>query len=182
MPFQIRAFNNNEDVQTLKTKFENTTLLFNEDYIQTLIIPGGATVEYEVKLGMEFDDEDFDGVRLVAYLMKNNTTVVVPTSCVFTLYEVSQPNWVETSIFTGSGVLQGNNYFFLDVPSSSLTGSELDGGPTLLLEACIVRLGKTYKNRVYVNQLGIYDSFTRLRRRVRVVETEKKDDDGSYSL
>jgi hypothetical protein len=45
-----------------------------------------------------------------------------------------------------------------------------------MIQATIVRLGITYRDRIYVNHLGIFDNVTRLRGDVEFLEVTKKDE------
>jgi hypothetical protein len=45
-----------------------------------------------------------------------------------------------------------------------------------MIEATIIRLGLTYRERVYLNHLGIFDSVTRLKRDVDFLSISKKDE------
>lgn len=177
MAFKINVMTVDEDCQFLKLTLKNTTILHDEDDVQTIMKLSEDDVTFNVFIGGEFDTSDFNSARFTAYLMQDNNTVLSASTCTFNIYSVGSPGWVETLLHTQTGSVQGNNYFFADITEATL-GVLLDGDPTLMVEAVIVRLGKTYKNRVYLNQLGIYDSFFKLKRQVNIIEYASDQVDG----
>ena len=156
MGFKIKAMTIDEDCQFLKLTTQNGVILHEGDDVQTIMTLGEPTIN-TVFIGGEFDTTTFSDFRLVGYLMKNNSSVLSAASCSFSIFRVDQPNWIETPLYTAAGVLQLNNYWYVSIPETTL-GVILDGDPTLMVEATIVSFGKTYKNRVYLNQIGIFDS------------------------
>ena len=131
-----------------------------------------------LKLAAEYDAESFDRIRLAAYLYNTDTAAVdALATCTFRLYIVGRPGWVEVLSQTVAGTLQsGNHYFFAEVLLSALTPTELDGNPTIMVEAFATRQTRTFRDRVYVNHLGSYDSIVRLRNRVDFLEITKLDE------
>ena len=62
-------------------------------------------------------------------------------------------------------------------PTLSAIGSiDFQGGDSIMIEATINRLSSVYRDRIYVNHLGIYDNVTRLRGDVEFLEVTKKDE------
>ena len=66
-----------------------------------------------------------------------------------------------------------NNYFYINPTVASLTPIDFFGGDTIMIEATAIRLGVTYRDRIYVNHLGIYDNVTRLRGDVEFLDLTK---------
>lgn len=177
MAFKVNVMTIDDDCQFLKLTLKNNTILHDTDDVQTILKLSEDDVNFNVFIGGEFDTTDFSSVRFTGYLMQDNSTVLTASSCTFNIYSIGSPGWVETLLHTQAGSIQGNNYFFADISETTL-GILLDGDPTLMVEAVIVRLGKTYRNRVYLNQLGIYDSFFKLKRQVNIIEYASDQVDG----
>lgn len=161
-----------EDCQFLKLPLINQVILHEGDDVQTITNLSGEIVTNSIFIGGEFNTATMDGIRLAAYIMQNNTTVLSSSSCTFNIYKITTPNWTETLLYTTSGSVQLNNYFFASIDEATL-GLLLDGDPTLMVEAVMVRLGKTYKNRVYLNQLGIFDSYLKQRRQLNIIQASE---------
>jgi hypothetical protein len=86
-------------------------------------------------------------------------------------------DWSETFLVSKTGVIQPDGKFTATVTQAELTTAfELDGEKTFLVETEVFRFNKSYKSRKYVNHLGIYDSFIRLRSKVNFLEVTKKDE------
>ena len=127
--------------------------------------------------GVEFDPNDFSSVRLAAYLFEPASGMISNAgTCQFKIFKVTTPTWTETLEATVAGVMSYNTYFFADVLDSTIPGIDLSGGDTMMVEATVTRLGETYRDRVYVNHLGIYDSHLRLKNKVQFLELTKLDE------
>jgi hypothetical protein len=130
-----------------------------------------------LKVAAEFNTVDFANIRLTGYLYSPAAgTISSMGSCVFNIYKVTTPNWTEQLITSVAGTDTPNSYFFAEIPTSVFIPSEMDGGPTLMVEAVSTRLGDTYRERVYVNHLGVYDSIVRLRQDVDYLDITKQDE------
>lgn len=146
---------------------------------QLLFGPNSALSNSEklLKLAAEFDTDDFSSVRLVAYLFNTvGGTVDSAGTCTFSISRVTTPVWTDTLIHTVVGVVQFNSYWFVDVDLTSISSANLDGDTTLMIEAVMTRLGETYRDRIYVNHLGVYDSIIRLRNDVDFLDITKLDE------
>jgi hypothetical protein len=130
-----------------------------------------------VKVAAEFDTSDLSSIRLTSYLYNAvSGGVDNSASCQFHIYKVSTPVWSETLIHTVPGVLQYNSYWFADVDLTNLPSAELDGDTTLMIEVLVTRLSETYRDRIYVNHLGVYDSIVRLKNDVEFLDITKLDE------
>lgn len=146
---------------------------------QMLLGPDSAfsSSEQVLKLGVEFDQDDFNSIRFTAYLFQPSSgTVSNAASCEFKVYKVSTPQWTETLVHTFSGVQIFNSYFFADINNTLMPSVDFFGGDTIMVEATVTRLSETYRDRLYINHLGIFDNVTRLKNRVTFVELTKKDE------
>ena len=130
-----------------------------------------------IKIGGELDVTDFSSVRFTSYLYNTvSGSIDNAAACTFYIYKVGTPSWTETLLYTAAGTLQYNQHFFLDVPISSLSSVNFDGGDTVMIEAVVTRLSDSYRDRVYINHLGIYDSFIRLKKEVDYLDLTKLDE------
>lgn len=129
-----------------------------------------------VKLSAEFDTTTFNKIRMVGYLYNTvSGGIDSASSCIFNIYRVAQGNWNDVLITTITGDLQPNSYYFKDIDLSSLSPADLDGDTTLMIECFIVRLSQTYRDRIYVNHLGVYDSIVRLKSDIEFLDISKQD-------
>lgn len=135
-----------------------------------------TTTDRVLKVAAEFDKDDFSSIRFAAYLYDSaNGTINSIASCQFRVHLVTTPFWTEQFVGAFSGAPIFNSYFFADVPNSSMSAIDFFGGDTIMVEAVAVRLGKTYRERIYVNHLGIYDNAFRLRQDVDFLDITKQD-------
>lgn len=133
-----------------------------------------------LKLAAQLDTNTLDKIRIIGYLYNTNQgSVDNAASISFKIYrvaDITSPKWDDQLITTLTGDLQSNSYFFKDINISSLTGTSLDGDTTLMIEGTAVRLGVTYRDRIYVNHLGVYSSIIRLRQDVEFLDITKQDE------
>jgi hypothetical protein len=128
-----------------------------------------------VKLAARFNDSTFNNIQLSGYLYDSNkATSASAASCMFKVYKITTPDWTEVHVLDATGTLLTNGYFYSNQLLPAF-GVDFQGGDTLMIEATLVRLGVTYRDRIYVNHLGIYDNVTRLRQDVEFLEITKKD-------
>lgn len=168
-----------EQNQTLNVDNRKRYLVNHTKEWQWLFGPGSSFSNGErvLKIAAEFDTADLSSVRLASYLFN---TVSGGTdslgSCSFRVYTVTTPAWTETLVHTVSGSLQYNGYWYADVNLTALTPAILDGDPTLAIDVIATRLGETFRDRIYVNHLGVYDSIVRLRADVEYLDLTKQDE------
>jgi hypothetical protein len=130
----------------------------------------------EVKVWAKFNTSSFDGIQLIAWMENKDKNVISSASCEFKVYYIDTTNnWNQTLIFTGSGTASGTRWVASPDQAALGPNNALDGERTLMIEANLTRWGDTYKNTVYVNHLGIYDSFIRLKNDVEFLDITKKD-------
>ena len=167
-----------DDIQALRVDFagryiqnssEDWQFLFNSNSVLT---PNVLVLRHHG----QFDTSDFNSIKLAAYLYNaSNGTIAAGATCTFNVYRVSVSGWSETLINTFSGVVQPNNYFYIDIPLSSLSPAELDGDNTIMVECVFTRLSETFRERIYLNHLGSFGSIIRLKNRVDFIEISKKN-------
>jgi len=125
----------------------------------------------------QFDTSDLESIKIIGYLYNAATGgIAAGSTCTFNIYYVSGSTWTETSLGSVSGTLLSNNYFFADINVASLVPADLDGDTTLMIECVLTRLSSTYRERVYLNHLGSYDSIVRLRQDVDFLDITKLDE------
>jgi hypothetical protein len=168
-----------DDSQILKLGSTNRFVLNIAPDWQMLFGRDGAISESTkvLKIAAQFDTTDFDKIRIVAYIYDpDHEVALAAASASFKIYLVSEPNWQETLLTTVNGALIGSNYFFSEITLLTLTGANLDGDSTLMIEATVVRGTRTFTDRIYVNHLGSYDSIVRLRGDVEFLDLTKLDE------
>jgi hypothetical protein len=182
MARRIVAQDDNDDNQWLKVDHNSRYIVNDMDDWQWLFGPNSflSASNQIIKIAAELDPVTLDKIRIAGYLY--NTThgsIDSAATIVFKIYRVTDsvtPKWDDQLITTLNGVVQLNNYFFQEINISALTGASLDGETTLMIEAVATRLGVVYRDRLYVNHLGIFDSFVRLKNKVNLLDILKKDE------
>ena len=133
-----------------------------------------------LKLAAQLDTSTLDKIRIIGYLYNPvQGSIDNAASIVFKIYrvaDITSPKWDDQLITTITGDLQSNSYYFKDINVSLITGASLDGDTTLMIEGVATRLGVTYRDRIYVNHLGVYDSIVRLRGDVEFLDVTKLDE------
>lgn len=133
-----------------------------------------------LKLAAQLDTSTLDKIRIAGYLYRPATGSIDSAANIdFRVYRVRDatiPKWDDLYLSTISGTLQSNGYYYADVLISSISGANLDGETTLMIEGVAVRSGTTYRDRIYVNHLGVYDSVVRLRQDVEFLDITKVDE------
>lgn len=130
-----------------------------------------------IKASARFNDTTFNHIQLIAYLYDpKNASIASSVSPSFKLYKVQSPTWTETLIATESAILLASNYWYNNLDLTTIPTFNFDGGDTLMVEATLIRSGVVYRDRIYVNHLGIYDSFVRLKQEVDFLDITKLDE------
>ncbi len=130
-----------------------------------------------LKVAAELDTNSLNKIRVIAYLWDNvKDSINQASSCVFRIYKVNQPSWSDDLIYTVNGTEQLNSYFLTEIDFNDIPTANLDGDSTLMIEVTMIRLGQSIKERVYINHLGIYDSFLRLKQDVEFLDLTKLDE------
>lgn len=175
------AQNNSEENQWLKIDHGSRYIVNHSPEWQP-IFNANSTLNNSaqiLKLAAQLDTNSLDKIRLAGYLYNPiHGSIDNSASVIFKIYKVADlmsPQWDDQLIETTNGVLQSNNYYFKEIQISALSGVNLDGDTTLMIEGVATRLGVTYRDRIYVNHLGVYDSIVRLRSDVDFLDITKKD-------
>lgn len=175
----VRKWLAQEDVQALHTDHKKRFAIVVDDCWQPLFGPGSELVaaSRDIKIAAQFDTSTFTKVRVIAYLYNSvSNGVDSAATCDFRIHIVEQPSWFDTYKTTEVGVLQGNSYFLAEVDLSDLAPALLDGKASIMVEARITRLGESFRDRIYLNHLGVYDSIVRLRNDVEFLDITKLDE------
>lgn len=184
MPISVRllATDNTEDNQILKVDSAQRFVVNDNDDWQFLFGPSSAPSNSTqiIKIAAQLDTDTLESIRLIGYLYNPVTGAIDSAGGVtFDIYSVSKnisPAWGDNYIMTVSGNLESNSYYFASVLINTLTGTSLDGDTTLMIEAVATRLGRTYRDRIYVNHLGVYSSILDLRNDVQFLNATKLDE------
>lgn len=168
----------NEEAQPLRINSSKRFIVNDTNDWQFLFGPNSAftTTGKFMRIAAEFDKVDFSSIRFVGYLYDPDSgTISNMANCTFNVYLVTTPFWTEQFVGAFPGTQLFNSYFFADVSSTSLAPIDFFGGDTIMIEAVGVRLGVAFRERVYVNHLGIYDNAFRLRQDVDFLDITKQD-------
>lgn len=179
---RLVAHHNNSDNQWLKVDHNSRYIQNDSTDWQFIFGPNSAlnTSGQVLKLSAQLDTSTLDKIRIVGYLYNPTTGNVDSAGSVnFSIYKVADittPKWDDQLITTLTGDIQSNSYYFKDINITSLTGANLDGDTTLMIEGVAIRLGVTYRDRIYVNHLGVYSSVVRLRQDIEFLDVTKQDE------
>lgn len=169
---------NQEDCQVLRMDNIDPFIVNTCSEWQFLFGPSSelTTSDLKINVAAQFNVDNFDGIKVIAYLFEDQTgNVASLATCSFSLYKVISPDWQEELINTFTASILPNSYMYKELTLGDLTGVELDGSTTLMIEAVGVRLGEVFRKRIYVNHLGIFDSFLRLKQEVDWLSISKAD-------
>lgn len=170
---------NQEECQILRMDSADVFVVNHCEEWQFLFGPGSAlsTSNLQIKIAGQFNTDTLNGIKLVAYLYEDqNGTVNSLATCTFHVYKIVSPQWQDQFIASFNGSVLPNSYMYKELTEVDLGGLGLDGETTLMIEAVGTRLGKVYRNRIYLNHLGIYDNILRLRQDVEFLEVTKLDE------
>jgi len=174
---RMRATINSDYVQPLKLRISDRMIVAMSNMYNSILLrnthraPDSSA--YDLSLWAKFDSDDFDGIQIHTALSSNGSVKSI-ASAVFDIYSVAANGWTETFLHQATGSLGPSKSFVASVSQSSLAPI-LDGEITLAIYATVTRSGKVYKNKIYVNHLGSYDSIVRLRNKVKFLDIIKKD-------
>jgi hypothetical protein len=171
---------NNQYVQPLKTSFNNKKVIAAGAAYNSIVTKVSYEKprkrDYEIRAWLRFNADTFDGVQLVGSLVRGNDTKTI-AGCTFKVYSIDLTNsWAETLRATVSGTAISGNRFSASVLEAALAPASPTGEITYKVEVEVTRLGKLYSDVFYVNHVGIYDSFIRLKKNVEFLELTKLDE------
>lgn len=172
------AQDDNEDNEWLKVDHDSRYIQNDFDDWQYLFGPNSRLSNSSLiaKIACQFDTSTFSNIKIIGYLYdQTNASIGNAATCTFGVYQVSTNSWNETLLTILSGTQLPNNYFLVNPTLSSFPTVNFDGGDTIMIEMTINRLGVIYRDRLYVNHLGIYDNITRLRQDVEFLDITKQD-------
>lgn len=128
-----------------------------------------------LKIAGEYKASTLNDMKLVAYLYISNSGATSRSeSCSFRFYRIAD-DWTETLITTRDGVELPNGYWYVAMTPNELT-FDLDGSSSVMLEVVIKRLNDTYRDRLYLNALGVYGTAVRLKNDLDFLDITKKDE------
>jgi hypothetical protein len=169
-----------DDVQALRVDSSSRYIQVNENYWQPLFqFEAELTLPTKrLKLAAELDYETFSKLRIIGYLYNETTNSIDSVSSVsFRLHTATgSGSWQDTFEVEIAGVEQFNSYYFAEVDITDLSSGIYDGSATIMIDGVATRLSDTYRDRIYVNHLGIYDSHTRLKKFVDFLDLTKLDE------
>lgn len=130
--------------------------------------------DYELDLHARFNSNAMQGVELLCRMVRDGKSSSFAASSA-KVYAVSESSWSETLIGT-FGLTQSGQDFGLVLTQSQLGSYELSGFRTLAFEVTAQRRRRTFRKKIYVNHLGVFDSLNRLKRQVQATAILKVDE------
>jgi len=181
MPIVRRMISQDESDTNQWLKVDHASRFIMNDSPEWQIVFGPnselTTSNLVIRVAGKFDDSTLSNIKVIAYLYdQQNASIGNSASCTFALYKVNNPSWSESLITTLTGTQLPNSYYFIEPATASLSQFNFDGGDTIMIEATIVRLGITYRDRIYINHLGVYDNLLRVRQDVEFLDMTKQDE------
>lgn len=176
------AQNDSEENQWLKIDHSSRFIVnHNPEWQPIFNVNSTLTNSTQVlKLAAQLDTTTLDKIRIAGYLYNpthgNIDNAASVTFKIFKVADMTIPKWDDQLITTLTGDLQSNSYYFKDINVSSLTGTSLDGDTTLMIEGIATRLGVIYRDRIYINHLGVYDSIIQLKKAIDFLDITKQDE------
>jgi len=176
------AQNNSDENQWLKIDHSSRFIINHSQEWQPIFNTNSTLTNSSqvLKLAAQLDTNTLDKIRIIGYLYNPiHGSIDNAASVTFTIYKVDDittPKWDDQLVTTLTGDLQSNSYYFKDINISSILGASLDGDTTLMIEGVATRLGVTYRDRIYVNHLGVYQSIIKLRKDVEFLDIIKQDE------
>lgn len=175
---RIVAHDENEDNQWLKVDHSSRFIENDSEDWQFLFGPNSTLTASTLvpKISARINTDTFGNIQVTGYLYDaKNASISNAAACSFRIFKVSAPDWTDVLVTTLAGTQLSNNYYYINPTIASL-GIDFEGGDTIMVEATITRLSETYRDRVYINHLGIYDSVVRLRQDVEWLDISKLDE------
>lgn len=180
---RIRSTLNNKYVQPLKLATDRKLVITpNCDYNSILFTvkhKSGSNKVINQLLWAKFNSNTFDGINLITGISKENSNRFLNSgSCNFNIYDISlDDNFTETFLYNTVGTALPDGRFKATATQANLgILTELDGERTLAIESIITRGTKTYKKKIYLNHLGVYESIFQLRQAVDFLDITKLDE------
>jgi hypothetical protein len=133
--------------------------------------------EKELKIAAQLSPSDLTKIKTVAYLYnKKDSSAYMAIESKFRFYKISGPSWQEDFITEVTGAHLVNNFHFAEIETDDLVPCVLNGEDSIMIEAQIERKGVLYKDRIYLNHIGIYDSYLRNKKNIDFLRITKLDD------
>lgn len=175
---KLVAQDQNEENQWLKVDHSSRYIVNSTEDWQFIFGPNSelSASSPTLKSWVKFNDSTFNNLQIMGYLYDaRNAATFNSASCEFKVFLITTPDWTETYLTTINGSQLPNSYYYANPTLASIGPVDFQGGDSLMIETTIVRAGVTYRDRIYVNHLGIFDNVSRLRSEVEFLEITKKD-------
>lgn len=130
--------------------------------------------EFELKLHAKFDSSLMNGIQIMGYLIRDQE-ICSSSITQFSLYRVADGSWTETFISNVTATQSGQKFTGY-INQTTLSTNELSGAETYAIECVATRKRRTYKDKIWFNHLGCFDSIIRLRHSTELLESNKVDE------
>lgn len=131
--------------------------------------------DYELKIHAKFNGDTMNGIQIMAGVYKGHDLKSSNVSLI-SLYRVNVITWAETLITTAAPTEISTGVFSLNVNQTTFGSNELSGLETYAISATANRRRKVFKNKVWLNHLGCFDSINRLQKEVNYLHSTKLDE------
>jgi hypothetical protein len=167
-------------VQPLKLRMHNKAVVtLGVDYNSILFTKNHQKGDWrkpDIVLFAKFNSTAFQGINFLASISAEDDFIFSLASCTFKIYSVKpETNWVPVLLHTVNGT-QSQKRWTATLTQSDIGATEVDGDNVFLIEALLVKWNTTFKKRVYLNHLGIFDNLTRLKQTSDLLLVTKLDD------
>lgn len=177
----LLAHDSTQDAQNLKVDHSSRYIENHIKEWQFLFGPNSqpSNSELILKHWAKFNEIDLNSIQIAAYLYdQKNASISNAANATINIYKINttSTNWTESLIDTVVPTQLSNNYYFYNTLLSNYPTIDFEGGDSVMIETTLVRLGTVYRDRIYVNHLGIYDSMLRLKAEVEFLDLTKLDE------
>lgn len=133
-----------------------------------------STPRFEINAHVKFNTDQMNGLQVLAQL-DDRGDVKASASPVFMLYRVDQGSWNETLINDFTPVELAHGSWACTIDQSELGANELSGLEVYSIEIYFNRKRRTFKKKLWFNDLGSFDSIWRIKRAIEQHEILKMD-------
>jgi hypothetical protein len=154
--------------------FSNQIATISGQYNITLEkVVGKQAVEIEPFVFAKFNSETMNGMQVICFLQRGRKRISSTVQSL-KLYRISDGSWNESLVGEFVPVETSPNIFTLNI-FAALGSNELSGAETYCTDVIFKRRETDYFKKVYFNHLGCFDSITRIRQNVDLLNVFKID-------
>lgn len=175
---RLKNLTNNHYVNVFKSGV-SALFSYSCSYNQVLQKVGsGLSPTYSLNLWARYNHDNFDQIEVICVGESTTGKQTAISNVSFTLGFVEIDNtWTSTNVITKPGILDVDNSFKQSFTLADIASVfEIDGEKTIYVDAKATRLGRQLKRRFYFNDIGLYESFLKLKNKVNFLDLTKLDE------